>query len=122
MTLPSPIPISGPLRVKELNPAQVTAILGNDPRLIIPIGTCEQHGPHLPLGCDTIIVERLADDLSPAFRILRAPTVEDGLNTATKRHYPGDAAVRPKTPPRWVNRLLGSWGPSGGGPVIILTA
>ena len=56
MTLPSPIPVSGPLRVKELNPAQVTAILGNDPRLIIPIGTCEQHGPHLPLGCDTIIV------------------------------------------------------------------
>ena len=64
MTLPSSIPVSGPLRVKELNPAQISAILGNDPRLIIPIGTCEQHGPHLPLGCDTIIVEHMADDLS----------------------------------------------------------
>ena len=71
MTLPSPLPVSGPLRVKELNPAQVTAILGNDPRLIIPIGTCEQHGPHLPLGCDTIIVEHMCDDLSAEYGVLR---------------------------------------------------
>src|SRR5947207_14301961 len=80
MTLPSPIPVSGPLRVKELNPAQVTAILGYDPRLIIPIGTCEQHGPHLPLGVDTIIVERMAYDLSARSGALRAPRVDDGIH------------------------------------------
>ena len=27
--------------------------------LVLPIGACEQHGPHLPLGTDTVIVEEL---------------------------------------------------------------
>jgi len=43
-----------------MNPAQVATVIAADPRLIIPVGTCEQHGPHLPMGCATIIAERLA--------------------------------------------------------------
>ena len=31
--------------------------------LIVPVGSTEQHGPHLPLGTDTIIATRLADEL-----------------------------------------------------------
>jgi len=86
------------------------------------VGTCEQHGPHLPLGCDTIIVERLADDLSGALEILRAPTIEYGVNTATKRPFPGNASVRRKTLHRWMNDLLGSWEEAGVESFIILTA
>ena len=63
-----------------MRPDEVAAAIRADPRLIIPVGTCEQHGPHLPLGCDTIIVERLADDLSAEFGVLRAPTLEYGVN------------------------------------------
>src|SRR5712691_9505642 len=51
--------MSGPLHVKLLVPEEIRAQLARDPRLLIPVGTCEQHGPHLPLGCDTLIVERL---------------------------------------------------------------
>jgi creatinine amidohydrolase/Fe(II)-dependent formamide hydrolase-like protein len=122
MTLPSPIPVSGPLRVKELNPAQVTAILGNDPRLIIPIGTCEQHGPHLPLGCDTIIVERMADDLSAEYGVLRAPTVEYGVNVDTERGFTGNASLRKKTLHRMLNDLIDSWEATGVREFILLTA
>ncbi len=114
--------MSQPLHLKLLVPDQVRAALARDPRLLVPVGTCEQHGPHLPLGCDTLIVERLADDLSAAFGILRAPTVEYGVNTATKRQYPGNAAVRRKTLHRWMNDLLGSWEQAGVGGFIILTA
>src|SRR5205807_1724282 len=87
-----------------------------------PVGTCEQHGPHLPLGCDSVIVERLADDLSARYGILRAPTIEYGVNTATKVPYPGNATVRRKTLHRWMNELLGSWEQSGVDTFIILTA
>jgi creatinine amidohydrolase len=114
--------MSEPLHLKTLLPEAVRAALERDPRLLVPVGTCEQHGPHLPLGCDTILVERLADDLSAAFQILRAPTVEYGVNTATQRPYPGNAAVRRKTLHRWMNDLLGSWEQAGVDCFIILTA
>ena len=110
------------LHLKFLSPAQVRAALDRDARLLVPVGTCEQHGPHLPLGCDTLIVERLADDLSAGCGILRAPTVEYGVNTATPRPFPGNAAVRRKTLHRWMNDLIGSWEASGVREFVILTA
>ncbi|HXM37913.1 MAG TPA: creatininase family protein [Gemmatimonadales bacterium] len=114
--------MTGPLHLKLLTPAAVRAALARDSRLLVPVGTCEQHGPHLPLGCDTLIVERLADDLSGGFGILRAPTIHYGVNTATKRPFPGNASVRRKTLHRWMNDLLGSWEQGGVDAFIILTA
>ncbi len=114
--------MSKPLQLKLLVPEDIRVHLARDPRLLIPVGTCEQHGPHLPLGCDTIIVERLADDLSAEFQVLRAPTVEYGVNTATRRPFPGNAMVRRKTLHRWMNDLLGSWEEAGVEQFIILTA
>jgi mycofactocin system creatininase family protein len=37
------------------------------PLLVVPIGSCEQHGPHLPLDTDTRIALALADGLVAAF-------------------------------------------------------
>jgi creatinine amidohydrolase len=39
---------------------QVAAELTSESILCLPIGSTEQHGPHLPLGTDTIIAERVA--------------------------------------------------------------
>ena len=111
-----------PLRLKELPPPAVASRLASDPRLIIPVGTCEQHGPHLPFGCDTIIVERLADDLSARFGVLRAPAVEYGVNTPLEREIPGNAAIRKKTLHRMLNDLLGTWEAGGVREFILLTA
>lgn len=114
--------MSGPLHLKTLLPDQVRQTLERDARLLVPVGTCEQHGPHLPLGCDTVIVERLADDLSADFQILRAPTVEYGVNRVNLRQFPGSATVRRKTLHRWMNDLVGSWEQAGVDTFIILTA
>ena len=56
-----PLPAAKPRLLKEMIPSEVAAAQAADPRLIVPVGTCEQHGPHLPMSCDTIIVDRLAD-------------------------------------------------------------
>ena len=111
-----------PLRVKFLTPGEVRRALEADPRLIIPVGTCEQHGAHLPLGCDSLLVERLADDLSTEFGILVAPTIEYGVNVVTAEPLAGNASVRRKTLRRWVNDLLLDWEREGVREFLLLTA
>ena len=97
-----------PWRLKEMTPGAIGERLRARPTLIVPVGTTEQHGPHLPLGCDTIIVEHLADDLSESFGIPRTPTVEYGVH-ATTRPFPGGAALRRRTLHRVMNELIESW-------------
>jgi creatinine amidohydrolase len=111
-----------PCRLKEMRPDQVAAVLARDQRLIVPVGTCEQHGPHLPLGADTIIVERLANDLSAEFQVLCAPTVEYGVNVVTERESVGNASVSRKTLHRVMNDLVSAWEASGVREFIVLTA
>ena len=111
-----------PRRVKEMRPTEVARCVEADPRLIVPVGTCEQHGPHMPLGCDTMIVERLADELSAEFGILRAPTLEYGVNVITALAFAGNAAVRRKTLHRMLNDLIDSWEATGIREFILLTA
>jgi creatinine amidohydrolase len=118
----SSLPAGTPRRLKELIPSQVAAILADDPRLIVPVGTCEQHGPHLPLGCDTFIVEHLADELSSEFGVLLAPTFEYGVNVDTERAFAGNGSLRKKTLHRALNDLLASWEASGVREFVLLTA
>ncbi|MGH7509902.1 MAG: creatininase family protein [Gemmatimonadales bacterium] len=105
-----------------MTPVSVGERLQERATLIVPVGTTEQHGPHLPLGCDAIIVERLADDLSAAFGVPRAPTVEYGVHAAT-RPFPGGAALRRRTLHRVMNELIESWEAGAGvREFLILTA
>jgi creatinine amidohydrolase len=105
-----------------MTPGQVGERLLARPTLLVPVGTTEQHGPHLPLGCDTIIVERLADDLSAQYGVPRAPTVEYGVHAAS-RLLPGGAALRRRTLHRVMNELIESWEEGAGvREFVILTA
>jgi creatinine amidohydrolase len=112
----------GPRRLKHMRPTDVAVTIERDPRLIIPVGTCEQHGPHLPLGSDSIIVERLSADLSAEFGVLVAPTVEYGVNVVTERGFAGNASLRKKTLHRMLNDLLDTWESTGVREFILLTA
>lgn len=121
MTQP-PVSDASPRRLKKMRPAEVAAVIERDPRLIVPVGTCEQHGPHLPLGCDTIIVERFASDLSAESGVLLAPTVEYGVNVETERGFAGNASLRKKTLHRMLNDLIDTWESTGVREFILLTA
>lgn len=105
-----------------MRPDEIATTIELDARLIVPVGTCEQHGPHMPLGCDTIIVERLADELSAEFGILRAPTLEYGVNVETEKSFAGNASLRRKTLHRALNDLLDTWESTGIREFILLTA
>jgi creatinine amidohydrolase len=116
------LPPLHPRRIKEMRPDEIAKTIDADARLIVPVGTCEQHGPHMPLGSDTIIVERLADSLSAEFGVLRAPTLEYGVNVVTERGFAGNAWLRRKTLHRTLNDLLDTWESTGIKEFILLTA
>src|SRR5512143_2648638 len=111
-----------PRRLTHVRPRDVAVTIERDPRLIIPVGTCEQHGPHLPLGSDSIIVERLSAALSAEFGVIGAPTVEYGVNVVTERGFAGNASLRKKTLHRLLNDLLDTWESTGIREFILLTA
>ncbi len=67
------------------------------PVLCIPVGSCEQHGPHLPLATDTIIAEALAAGL--AARRPRAVVGPSLTVTASGEHasFPGTLSIGTET-------------------------
>lgn len=55
--------------------------VGDDLVLVLPLGATEQHGPHLPLGTDTLIAQALADELSARRdRAVAAPALPVGAS------------------------------------------
>lgn len=112
---------TGPKSLKLMRPADVAQTLADDPRVIVPVGTCEAYDDALPMGCASLLVERLASDLSAEFGVLMAPTVEYGVNGDTPA-YPGRVALRKKTLHRTLNDMLASWEMHGVSEFILLTA
>jgi creatinine amidohydrolase len=110
------------LGLDELSWIDAAAHLARNPRLIIPVGALEQHGPHLPLGSNVLIARRVAVDLSRQFGVLRAPTMYYGVNVPSEREYAGTASLRQKTLHRAINELLAAWEEHGVSEFIIITA
>ncbi|MTI94724.1 MAG: creatininase family protein [Firmicutes bacterium] len=46
--------------------------------IIIPVGSIEQHGEHLPLGTDTMVAEAIAESVAEEAGVLVAPAVSYG--------------------------------------------
>jgi creatinine amidohydrolase len=111
-----------PLGLDELSWTDVAAHLARDPRLIIPIGALEQHGPHLPLGSNVLIARHISYDLSQHFGVLRAPTMYYGVNVGSERAYAGTASLSQKTLHRALNELLAAWELHGIREFILITA
>ena len=111
-----------PKFLKRMTPAEVAATLTRDARLILPIGTIEKTHTELPMGASTIVVEHVADALSAEFGVLRAPTVEYGVNAPSKSRYPGSVTLRKKTLHRMLNDLLTTWELHGVNEFVLLTA
>ncbi|GAA1876666.1 mycofactocin biosynthesis peptidyl-dipeptidase MftE [Actinomadura bangladeshensis] len=65
------------------------------PLVLVPVGSTEQHGPHLPLSTDTVIAQAVAEgaaDALPGERALVAPAIPYG---ASGEHagFPGTVSI-----------------------------
>ena len=64
--------------------------------VILPCGSCEQHGPHLPLDTDNIISEELALRIAGKTNMLVMPSVNYGEVWSAKG-FPGTISLSPST-------------------------
>ena len=81
------------LRLQEQSWQDVEAYLKKDDRVIIPVGSTEQHGRFAPLGTDTYVAVTLAEDASDRTGVLVAPPLWFGWSP----HHlvcPGTITVR----------------------------
>tara|TARA_R100000027_G_scaffold1806_3_gene1988 strand:+ start:4253 stop:5023 length:771 start_codon:yes stop_codon:yes gene_type:complete len=64
---------------------------------ILPIGATEQHGPHLGVGMDSSLAEKLADAVAKVCEVPRLPTLPYGCSLGHSHRWPGTIALRPQT-------------------------
>ncbi len=111
-----------PWRLKDLTPDAARTLLQERPTLIVPVGGIAALGSHLPLGSDSIVVDRIADDVSAARRLVRAPLLEYSVFPSAHARD-GGVALRRKTLHRVMNELIDSWEDGAGiRQFIVLTA
>jgi creatinine amidohydrolase len=86
-----------------------------DDVLVLPLGSTEQHGPHLAMGTDTLMAARVAEAacerVGDRLGVVLAPSLPYGIS---EHHlFAGAASLRPETYLRVVNDLLRSLSESG---------
>lgn len=92
-------------------------LTGRRPLLVVPLGAVEQHGPHLPLGTDTVVAGTVATRAVPALDgALLAPALAYGAS-GEHEGFPGTVSIGTaaltmllveygRSAGRWAGRLL----------------
>lgn len=97
------------MRMEAMTWNEVQNYLKVKNELIIPVGTCEQHGKHLPLNNDIIIAEYLSDYLSQQRNIITAPTINYGINLPCDKYMHGTATLKADILKGMILSLLEWW-------------
>ncbi len=94
------------MRVADLNWMQLEAYLQRDDRIVLPLGSTEQHA-YLSLATDSILAERIALEAAEPLGVPVLPALPYGL-TPYFAAFPGSPSVRPETYLSFVGELLES--------------
>jgi creatinine amidohydrolase len=89
--------VKGPKSLFEMTWAEVSDALKKTDIVIVPVGSTEQHGPHLPLGSDSIqatdmsrmVVEKLGRE---GVTVVAAPTIPFGVSYHHMK-FPGTISI-----------------------------
>jgi creatinine amidohydrolase len=80
------------VRLDEWTSEEFSKAVGPDTVVILPIGSVEKHGRHLPLGSDMIQPLHVLKEVCDRTGAILAPPIPYGVITTT-RHYPGGVGV-----------------------------
>ncbi|MFC7165188.1 creatininase family protein [Halospeciosus flavus] len=106
-------------RLAELTWREVEAALEETRTLLLPVGSVEQHGHHLPLGVDVQMPEAVAERVAARTDCLLAPAIPYGVSP----HHtfkPGTFTVESETFQHYVRDVCASAGEWGVENVLLL--
>jgi creatinine amidohydrolase len=83
------------MRIADLNWMQLEAYLEHDDRIVLPLGSTEQHA-YLSLATDSILAERVSVEAAEPLGVPVLPVLAYGL-TPYFAAYPGSASLRTDT-------------------------
>jgi creatinine amidohydrolase len=81
--------------LQDMSWSEIEENLRKNDVVIVPVGSLEQHGWHLPEGTDTMVAVRLAEDVAKKIGAITAPPVWFGWSP----HHmalPGTVSIRPE--------------------------
>ena len=81
--------------------------IDKDKIILLPLGSCEQHGPHMPLLTDTMLVTAFAESIEKEMTddILLLPTQWMGMSDH-HLNFAGTVTANPELYTRWLIRTL----------------
>jgi creatinine amidohydrolase len=103
----------------ELTQPEIAAQLKRNPLVILPTGSIEQHGPHLPTGTDTLAAKVIAHAVAERMDALVLPSTPLGV---TPMHMPfeGTITLTPDTYMRVVTEACVATAKHGAESLLIL--
>jgi creatinine amidohydrolase len=99
------------VRVDELTWPELEALTkAGPPVVMLPVGSLEQHGPHMALCVDRVLPEAVAERVAARMSALVAPAVAYGYKSQPKsgggNHFPGCASLDGDTLVRLVRDVI----------------
>ncbi|MFZ0636457.1 MAG: creatininase family protein [Candidatus Acidiferrales bacterium] len=85
-----------PKRFEEIVGFEVAEVAASHPLARLPLGSLEFHGPHNPLGVDSIIISGSAEHVSARTDAVLFPTIKFTQCPAHTAYFQGTVSIRPE--------------------------
>lgn len=109
--------------IKRLTGRSVTETIASADFAVLPTGSVEWHGPHLPLGTDTLLAEGFAGEIASGnWSAVLYPTVALTAAPGQTRSYPGTIGIRADTMVDYYIQVLEGILASGFRRILIINA
>lgn len=89
--------MTSPFRIAEMTWYEFADRVKSNPIVLLPTGSTEQHGPHLPLSTDVVLPVEVAERVAQEIEALVAPPITYGFKSQPKsgggNHFPGTLSL-----------------------------
>jgi creatinine amidohydrolase len=106
------------MKIARMNWMELEQYLKDDDRVVLPLGSVEQHA-YLSLATDAILAERISADAAEPLGVPVFPTLSYGVSTSFMG-FPGTVTLRPETYVRVIHDVLDSLVESGFRRILIV--